>query len=132
MTKEEHIKYWLDGAEHDLEAAESLFESGKFDWCLFLAHLVLEKALKAYFVLQSNKVPPKTHNLIKIAELGLLELKEEKKVFFDQVNDFNLEARYPDHKNAFYKSCTKEFTTEYFGKIKENYHWLKSLLELAK
>jgi len=25
MTKEEHIQYWLQGAEHDLETAESMF-----------------------------------------------------------------------------------------------------------
>lgn len=47
MTKEEHITYWLERAAHDLETAESLFQSEKYDWCLFLAHLVLEKSLKA-------------------------------------------------------------------------------------
>ena len=40
MTKEEHIAYWLKSAEHDLNAAESLFQSGKYDWCLFIGHLV--------------------------------------------------------------------------------------------
>ncbi|MCI5192877.1 MAG: HEPN domain-containing protein [Candidatus Electrothrix sp. AU1_5] len=34
MTKKEHIKYWLESAGHDLETAESMFQSGKYDWCL--------------------------------------------------------------------------------------------------
>ena len=40
MTKEEHIRYWLESARHDLETAESMFQSGKYDWCLFIGHLV--------------------------------------------------------------------------------------------
>ncbi len=47
MTKQEHIAYWLKSAEHDLEAANSIFASGRYDWCLFVAHLVIEKVLKA-------------------------------------------------------------------------------------
>jgi HEPN domain-containing protein len=50
MTKQEHIDYWLKSAEHDLKTAQSLFKSGKYDWCLFIGHLVLEKTLKALFV----------------------------------------------------------------------------------
>jgi HEPN domain-containing protein len=132
MTNEEHINYWLNGAEHDLEAADSLFKSAKYDWCLFIGHLVLEKALKAHFVSANKKVPPKTHNLLKLAEQSELELTEDKKLFFAEVNDFNLEARYPDYKNEFYKNCTKDFAKEYFAKIKENFNWLKSLIESKK
>lgn len=66
MTKDEHITYWLKGAEEDLSAAESLYLAEKYNWCLFIAHLVLEKMLKAFFVLKNdNSVPPKTHNLLK-------------------------------------------------------------------
>jgi len=49
MTKEEHIAYWLKTAEHDLEAAESRFESKRYDWCLFIAHLVIEKVLNLHY-----------------------------------------------------------------------------------
>ncbi len=73
MTKEEHISYWLESAKHDLDTAESLFKSEKYDWCLFIGHLVLEKVLKAIFVdKNNNKIPPKTHKLIKLASLSLL------------------------------------------------------------
>ncbi|MBW1738486.1 MAG: HEPN domain-containing protein [Deltaproteobacteria bacterium] len=49
MKINEHIKYWLNSADHDLETAESLLAAEKFDWCLFLGHLVLEKALDNTF-----------------------------------------------------------------------------------
>ena len=47
VKRRDHIEYWVKSADNDLAAAEALFESAKYDWCLFIAHLVLEKALKA-------------------------------------------------------------------------------------
>ncbi|GAB6162313.1 HEPN domain-containing protein [Desulfothermus naphthae] len=129
MKKEEHISYWLKSAEHDLEVADTLFQSKKYDWCLFIAHLVLEKVLKAYFVKRYNKLPPKIHNLIRLAEMANLELTEGQKVFLDEVNDFNLAIRYPDYKFEFYKRCTEDFTKQYFKGIKEFYKWLLSQIK---
>jgi len=85
--------------------SESLFETGKNDWALFLGHLVLEKGLKALYVKKNgNSIPPRIHNLVRLAELSLIELSEERKLFLDRVNDFNIEVRYPDYKNEFYKT----------------------------
>ena len=113
MTIKEHISYWLDSAEHDLETSNTLFEAGKYDWSLFIGHLVLEKLLKAIFVKNNNnKMPPKLHNLVRLSELSFIELDENKKVLFDKINDFNIEVRYPEYKNELYKTCTKEFAEE--------------------
>ena len=130
MKVDEHINYWLNSADHDLDAAESLFSAGKYDWCLFLGHLVLEKSLKAFYVKDNeNRMPPKTHNLVKLAEKTTIPLDTKLKLFLDEVNDFNLEVRYPDYKHEFYKNCTKEFAEEYLNKIREHYKWIKSLLK---
>jgi HEPN domain-containing protein len=127
MDVRDHIDYWLASAENDLGAAEQLFLVARYDWCLFIGHLVVEKTLKAYFVYRNdNKLPPKTHNLLKLAELANLSLTEDQKLFLDQVNDFNLEVRYPEYRREFYKLCTKEFADDYFRKIKEFAQWLKS------
>ena len=45
MDIKEHSKYWIDSAEHDLESAEILYASAKYVWCLFLVHIVIEKAI---------------------------------------------------------------------------------------
>ena len=133
MDLHKHIEYWISSAEHDLETAESLFAAGKYDWCLFVGHLVLEKALKALYVKDNaNRLPLKTHNLVKLAEKTTLPLNMDKKVFLDEVNDFNIETRYPEYKQEFYKICTREYAEKYFEKIKEQYRWIKSLLESAK
>ena len=54
-----------------------------------------------------------------MAEISGVELTEEKKLFLDEINDFNIEIRYPDYRFDFYKKCTEEFTRKYFDKIKE-------------
>ena len=74
-------------------------------------------------------MPPKTHNLVKLAEKTTIPLNAELKLFLDEVNDFNLEVRYPEYKQEFYKICTKKFAEEYLNRIKEHYTWIKSLLK---
>jgi len=92
--------------------------------------LVLEKLLKAVFVKNNeNKIPPKVHNLVRLAELSLIDIDDERKVLLDKINDFNVEARYPEYKNELYKTCTKEFAEENRNHIKELYQWLKSQLK---
>lgn len=118
------VKYWADSASHDLEVAESLFKSEKYDWCLFVAHLVLEKILKSCYVKYKNDFPPKTHDLVKLINLTGIQTEEDTLEFLDSVNTFNISTRYPDEKFKFYKLCTKDFTAENFNRIKEIYKWL--------
>lgn len=127
MDKADHFRFWLESSQHDLDAAESLFVAAKYDWCLFLAHLVLEKTLKALVALREDRIPAKTHNLVRLAADAGIGLTEDQKVFLDEVNDFNLEIRYPDFKRGFYALCTREYTERYFDRIKEFRLWLISL-----
>lgn len=132
MDKNQHIEYWLTSAAHDLDAAETLFQNQKYDWCLFIGHLVIEKVLKAFYVRNTGEMPPKIHNLVKLAEKTVLSLSDEQKQLLAKINDFNIEARYPNQKYEFYKLCTIEFTEDYFTKIKEIYQWLLSQMKQSK
>ena len=130
MTKDEHVKYWCETSLHDFESAASMFDSTRYDWCLFAGHLALEKILKAIFIDRNGgNIPPKIHNLVRLAELAKIELDVQQKFILDKINDFNLQARYPYYKFEFYKRCTEEYTSEYFMKIKELHEWLSSLLK---
>lgn len=132
MNKQQHIEYWLTSAAHDLDTAETLFQNGKYDWCLFIGHLVIEKVLKAFYVRDTGEIPPKIHNLVKLAEGTILSLSDRQKQLLGEVNRFNIEARYPEHKYDFYKLCTKEFADEYFSKIKEIYRWMLSQMKQSE
>ncbi len=133
MSIEEHIEYWIESADNDLSTAESNFVTKHYDWCLFIAHLVIEKALKALYVQENdNATPPKIHNLLRLAELSNIKLTEDQSVFFSLINKFQMEARYPEYKNELYRMATKDFTEFNLVAIKENYLWLKSLIILKK
>ena len=107
---------------------ESLFSNGHYLWALFVGHLVVEKLLKAYYVKKKDISIPRIHNLTKLADMAGLEISYEQKLFLDEVTVFNLEARYPEHKQRFYKLATKEFTEDKIARIKEVRQWLLQLI----
>lgn len=128
MDINKQIDYWKKSAKHDLDTAESLIKEKKYDWALFLSHLVLEKMLKALFLKEKEVFPPKTHNLIILLKKVGIEISEDEYDFYEEVNTFSISVRYPDEQFKFYKLCTEEFTVEKFNKIKEKYLWLKKKL----
>jgi HEPN domain-containing protein len=122
MNKQEHIDYWLQTSEMDLSSMETIHNAGKYTIALFMGHLALEKLLKAFWVkAHSDNFPPKTHNLVKLADEAAVKLNENEISLLLEINEFNLETRYPDFKLDFYKKCTQEFSSEYIVKIKELY-----------
>ena len=127
MSKQ--IAYWINSANHDLDVAETLFQSGKYDWCLYIAHLVLEKTIKAFYVKNVGKLPPRIHDLVRLANMARIEFAEETLEFLDAANTFNISTRYPDEKLRFYKMCTYEFTKENFQRMKEIYKCLLKKIE---
>ncbi|RPI16773.1 MAG: HEPN domain-containing protein [Ignavibacteriae bacterium] len=128
MDIQKHINHWFEGAESDLIAAEIMFNNGHYNYCLFIGHLVLEKALKGVYVKVLKAVPPKTHNLVFLANKINLKITKEQEKFLFEVNAFNIETRYSDYKTDFYKKCTKEFAHENFENIKVIYKWIKEQL----
>lgn len=76
MNTEEEIQYWINIAEQDIPVAQSLFDNGHYVYCLFIGHLILEKILKAHYVKDNKKTPPKTHNLVYLAKNSKLELTD--------------------------------------------------------
>ena len=117
-------EYWIQSASHDLDVAETLFQTGKYDWCLFIGHLVLEKILKGLYSKKTGELPPRLHDLVRLADIAGIELDDNTLEFLDSVNSFNISTRYPDEKLKFHKVCTAEFTQETFSRIKEIYLWL--------
>lgn len=129
MQISDHIQYWVKAAAHDMDVAEVLFPNKRYDWCLFLGHLVIEKILKAHFVRDKPDEPlPYIPNLSKIAEHTNLTLNNKQKSLLLEINQFNIRVRYPDYKFEFYKKCNEEFTTKYFKQIKELHQWLLAQL----
>jgi HEPN domain-containing protein len=112
------VKYWKDTAAHDYETMVSLYNSKRYSDCLFFGHIVLEKTLKALAVKRLKRQAPLIHDLVRLQEIVGLNLDEQAVELLDQINEFNIRARYPDYKTEFYKRCDKKYTDRYLKDIK--------------
>lgn len=130
MTQNEHIDYWLTGSEEDWFSAKEIGnKNDRKHFALFLGHLSVEKLLKAFFVKLYNLTPPYKHDLTMLAMKCNIELSEEQQFELKIINSFNLEARYPDYKQSFYKKCTAEFVSSELARIEKVRTWIKELIE---
>ena len=79
--------------------------------------MVLEKILKGLIVRSTQKQAPYIHDLVRLQEIAGLKLSEKEIDLLDEINDFNIRARYPEYKLRFYKLCTRTYTKSYLDKI---------------
>jgi len=126
------VKYWQATAERDYETMLGLFKIKRYPESLFFGHIVLEKILKGLAVERTGIEAPYIHNLIKLSEIAKCDLLEEEMDLLDEVNDFNIRARYPEYKLQFYKQCNKEYTQNYLDKITKLYQKLCQKLKQKK
>ena len=104
LTKEEHIKYWVSTADKDWVAIQAIYKSKVYIHALFFAHLVLEKLCKAHWVKDNNSnTPPKIHNLVTLVDKTKLQLSEDDRNLLFNMNQFQLEGRYPDYKEELHE-----------------------------
>ena len=130
MKQQEHIDYWLSASTEDwLMAKEIALKNDRKHFALFIAHLSLEKLLKALFVKNFNVTPPYKHDLYLLVEKLNIPFTEEILSDLKIVNEFNIQARYPDYKNDFYKKCTKEFVEFELIRIEKLRKWIQDILD---
>lgn len=125
MDVQKQIEFWKASAEEDFAAAESLLEKGHFRHCLFFAHLAIEKMLKAHVTRQTEDVPPRIHNLVRLAEIASLKLELEQENFLREFGIYQLEGRYPDTEQVLLGLDTAR---EEISKAREMLEWLKTQL----
>lgn len=129
MDKEDLINYWVETANKDYHTMLNLFNSKDFHWSLFMGHLVIEKLLKAIYVKNVNINPPRIHDLLRLSDKAQIHTTEAQKDDLDLITTFNINARYPDFKQSFYKKCDHDFTKSNIVKIEELRAWLLLIVE---
>ena len=124
------VNYWLRLADEDVSVVVLLLKGKKYLQAGFFCHLITEKSLKAVIANSSEEVPPKTHDLIKLAHRGgIFEvLNENQKRFLEELNPLNIEARYPSYKENISKILTEEKMKLLFNETEEFLCWIKQRL----
>lgn len=122
---DKQVVYWLKGSEEDWDVGEGLLQRGKIRHGLFFINLALEKTLKAHFCRNKRDVAPKVHNLARLAEIGGVEVSDDRKDVLADINAFSLEGRYPE---SYAVLPSKDEAESIMRKAGEVYLWLKSQL----
>ena len=120
--------HWITTSDKDYNTMINLYDSKDYHWSLFIGHIVIERLIKACVVRETRKHAPFSHDLTKLANLSGLDFTEEYLDWLDTITTFNMNARYDSYKEAFYKKCTFDFTTEWIEKIKKLQLWIKEKL----
>ena len=128
FNKNAIIQNWVTMADSDYDTMMDLYKSKRYNWTLFLGHLVIEKLLKACYVKHNEQHPALTHNLLKLALKSGIEVNDELQLQLDTITAFNMNARYDDIKLAFFKKCTPEYTAHWVNQIQSLRLWIKELL----
>lgn len=128
FDKERVIKHWIDSSDKDFITMIDLFQTKNYHWSLFIGHLVIEKLLKALYVKTKGDFPPMIHDLRRLCEKSDVSINPENIIILESISRFNINARYDDYKQSFYKLCTESFTIEWIAKIKDCRLWIKSML----
>lgn len=128
FDKERIVKHWIESSDKDFKTMIDLYNTNNNSWALFIGHLVIEKLTKALYVKRINEYPPLIHDLRRICEKIGIEIDDERRILLDSISRFNINARYDDYKQSFYRLCTDNFTNEWIEKIKDCQTWIKKML----
>lgn len=102
-----------------------MIDSEKIRHGLFFLHLILEKIIKSHVSLSTRDIPPRIHNLVRLAELSGIDFQQERIEFLAEMNPYNIEGRYPEMWSVLPSRQEADILIQ---KTKEILVWLKNQL----
>ncbi|MCL2285333.1 MAG: HEPN domain-containing protein [Firmicutes bacterium] len=124
------VEYWLELCDDDVKAATAMFKSQNYLWTGFICHLIAEKALKAAIANITNEVPPKIHDLPKLADKTAINsyISDKHKSLLRKLTPLQIEARYPEYKERIKATLTEGYCKELLEDTEEFLCWIKCKL----
>ena len=116
---------WLAQVDYDIATAEQMLHVGRYIYVIFMSHMALEKALKALVTEEMQKLPPRTHNLIDLAQRAHVVLSQEQQDFLGKINNTSVSVRYPDDLSAMVSQYPEAIARDYIERTKELILWVR-------
>jgi len=123
---------WVKSSEYDLKTAATLLKNKRYLYVVFMCHLSLEKTMKAILAEMFSELPPYTHNLNRLLELGSITLPEEMQSFVNSINLQSVPTRYPEDFTRLSKELDRKTASEYMRQTKRIVQWLKKNIPYLK
>jgi len=123
--------YWLDLCDDDLITAKALLNSKRFLHMGFFCHMIVEKSLKAVIANKTSEIPPKIHDLPRLANLGGVweVLSDNQKELMKKLIPLQIETRYPEYKERIAQTLSSEYCQRLLAETEVFLCWIKQKLE---
>lgn len=119
-----NYKEWFLQSEYDYQTAQTMFDNGRYFYTVFMCHLSIEKALKGFYVKETDKLPPKIHKLSYFVDKLKLSPTKEMQDFFESMDDASVATRYPDSLKEISNKYKKTNTKTILAKTKTVLKWI--------
>ena len=116
---------WLLSSDYDLKTAASLVKNKRYIYVVFMCHLALEKTLKAILSEMFKRLPPYTHNLNRLIEMGNISLPEGHQKFVNKINLQSVPTRYPEDFKRLSREFNRKIAEDYLKQTKRFIQWLR-------
>jgi HEPN domain-containing protein len=104
---EKRTAEWLRQADYDIDAAEYMYQGGRYVYAVFMCHLAVEKALKGLYFERHREFPPKSHSLVFLLnEIGI-KAPEDQGRFIVRLSEASIPTRYPENLSKVQKEFTQ-------------------------
>ena len=123
---------WLQSMGYDLKTVSTLLKDRKYIYVVFMCHLAIEKALKAVLSEMFKELPPYTHNLNRLIELGNIKLPHKHQDFINKINLQSVPTRYPEDFKKLSKEFNKKIAEDYLKQTRGVITWLKQNIPQLK
>lgn len=116
---------FLFSSEYDFTTAQHMLKTGRYVYVVFMCHIAIEKILKAIVAEVTDKIPPKTHNLVYLIKLANLSIPQEFFDFIAKINNSSVVMRYPEDFKMLITSYPEEIVREYLENTEKVLKWLR-------
>jgi HEPN domain-containing protein len=123
-------KYWLELCDDDLMTAKWLLQGGRLLHMGFFCNMIVEKALKAVIAEQTDEIPPKIHDLPKLADKGGIYhiLSDEQLRLIDELEPLNIDVLYLGYRERMVAALTGEKSKQLLSETEAFLWWIKNKL----
>jgi len=106
-----------------------MFKGRRYLYAVFMAHLSVEKTLKAVYHNNLGTAPPKTHSLVYL--LGQINAKPDDKLgeFIVKLSQASIVTRYPETLKVIQKQYSAVVVKKIVSQTEQAIKWLKSLIK---
>lgn len=75
--------YWIEHSDYDFETAKAMLKEKRYLYVAFMCQQAVEKLIKAIITLKIKIVPPRIHDLTKLAAISKIDsnLNDEQQNF---------------------------------------------------